>query len=114
MSSPAWVSIIISLIVGVFTIGGVWALMQYKVAQIERDTDKMAMVIEALKDTIREEFAKVSKRISTLLFEESGTSRYLPRSEFLRIQENCREDLVRRVERLEGRSHDHAAKDGTP
>ena len=112
MPSPAWISIIISLIVGVFTIGGVWALMQDKVAQIERDTDKMAMVIEALRDTIREEFAKVSKRISTLLFEESGTSRYLPRSEFLRTQENCRADLVRRVERLEDQAHEHPPKEG--
>ncbi len=110
MPSPAWISAIISVVVGAFTIGGVWALMQYKVAQVERDTDKMAMVIEALKDTIREEFAKVSKRISTLLFEESGTSRYLPRAEFFKVQENCRADLARRVERLEEKSYEHEGK----
>ena len=71
----------------------------------ERDqriaTEKMAEAIHLLRDTIRNEFDRAVEKINKLLFEEGGSSRYLPRGEHDRLQDNCRSDIIRRIEKIE-------------
>lgn len=114
MISPGWISAIIALLGIIIAIGGSWKLTQYRLGKIEerqaradKNLETFTEAIISLKNIIREEFEQAIARINKLLFEDGGTSRYLPRSEFDRTREGCRSDIVRRIERLEGRAHDH-------
>lgn len=112
--SAGWASAIIGLVTLIFAIGGAWAIIKYEIKRLKEDQEKMQErfdanqqvfrdAVDSLKDTIRDEFDRAINRINKLLFEDGGTSRYLPRSECDRSHEACRNDLVRRIERLEER-----------
>lgn len=113
--SAGWISAGIGLVTLIFTMGGAWALIRYEIKRLREDQEKMQKkfdvdqqifrsAIDSLKDTIREEFDRAINRINKLLFEDGGTSRYLPRSECDRNHGACRNDLMRRIERLEEKS----------
>ena len=59
--------------------------------------------MSSLKETIRSEFDRAVEKINQLLFEAGGTSRYLPRGEHDRLQDNCRADILKRLDKIEER-----------
>jgi hypothetical protein len=92
----------------IFAAGAAWGIVTYKIRRVESDqadlkttSETIQQSIAALGNTIREEFDRAIGRINNLVFEDSGTSRYLPRVEYERQHDGCRADLIRRIENLE-------------
>ena len=105
-----WVSIGIGIASMLFAAGVAWGVVSYKVRHLEKGQTKLEendtlfrSMIEALQKTIRDEFDRAISRINALMFEDSGMTRYIPREEFNRAHDGCRQDIIKRIERLEGK-----------
>jgi hypothetical protein len=106
--SPVFLSIAVGIVSIVFAAGVSWGVVQYKIRQIVDDQKDMAAANKEIQDvvssislTIRDEFDRAISRINKLVFEDSGITRYLPRKEYERDHDNCRSDLISRIEKLE-------------
>ncbi|MFZ7126999.1 MAG: hypothetical protein ACOWWM_12680 [Desulfobacterales bacterium] len=114
MISPGWISAVIAVIGVIVAIGGSWRLVQYRMEKIEgrqaafeSDQKGLGLAIANLKDALSAEMKENFATFRRMLFEEGGATRYLLRTDFDRSRGDCRADMLRRIDRLEQRAHDH-------
>lgn len=115
-----WVSIGMGIAAIIFSAGGAWAVVNYKLRQqaakqakleatnlsLQKDLRDLAASIrdsvDDLRETIRTEVDRAISRINRLLFDQDdGTTRYMPRSECAKCHDECRLDLIRRIDKME-------------
>lgn len=128
--NPTWIAIGISLIGAIAAISGAWAVTRYEVKQMKeqkktndeahvsfmaaikameiaeskrsaRQEVNLSNLMNDLRETIRLEFTAAINRINSLVFEDGGTSRYVPRNECEKCKVRCREEVNRRLDKIE-------------
>jgi hypothetical protein len=115
-----WVSIAIGVFSIVFAAGVAWGVVGYRLRRVEKDQAAFKAATESIRDdmrasnealnsaiselttTIRTEFDRAIGRINKLLFDEQdGITRYIPRKECGQRHDECRQDLLQRIDKIE-------------
>ena len=72
---------------------------------------QLANLISDLKIAIRDEISGAITRINKLVFEDGGTSRYVPRTECDKCKERCRAEIHKRLDKIEEVMHARRSTD---
>jgi len=115
-----WVSIGFGIFSIVFAAGVAWGVVGFRLRQIEKEqaafkastksirddmrasNEALNQAISELTTTIRTEFDRAISRINKLMFDEdSGITRYTPRKECNHRHDECRKDLLQRIDKIE-------------